>query len=159
MIMCKLMQCILSCVSTRDDFPSKLHIYFKNQYTSANIPTKLMYKYRVDCYVLYSIHTCNKLHIETVSRVGNRISGEGFTRRVNEHWERFTHRGRMSGQDERRERGLSIGINVYHGQCPCRPPQISLPSVIENNTKALEMCLIPLSPKENHNQYKSCMNP
>ena len=42
-------------------------MYFKN-YTLANIPTKLMYKHRVDYYdyttVLYSIHiTCNKLHV------------------------------------------------------------------------------------------------
>ena len=59
-----------------------------------------MYKHRVDYYdyptVFYSIHTCNKLHIETVSHVRNHTSGdlEGFMLRVNEHWE--THMGASS---------------------------------------------------------------
>ena len=55
-----------------------------NNYALANIPTKLMYKHRVDHYdyttVLHCtcIHTYNKIHIETVSRIGNRtLIGRG----------------------------------------------------------------------------------
>ena len=55
-------------------------MYFEN-YTLANSPTKLMYKHRVDYYdyttVLYSIHTCNKLYIETISRVGRGVHMSG----------------------------------------------------------------------------------
>ena len=76
-------------------------MYFKN-YTLASIPTKLMYKHRVDYYdyttVLYSILTCNKLHIKTVSRIGNRTLEEGFMHWVNEHWEMHVGARGTSGE-------------------------------------------------------------
>ena len=45
-----------------------------------------------------------------VSRIGNRTSGEGFTRRENERRERFTHREMhvTRWENERRERGLRV---------------------------------------------------
>ena len=76
-----------------------------------------MYKHRVDYYdyttVFYSIYTCN---IETVSRVGDRISGQGFTRRVNERRERFTASGQVHASGKQTSGEVHASGNARRGK-------------------------------------------
>ena len=68
--------------------------------------------------------TYNELHIETVSCVGNHtLIGRG----VHVSGKYTSEKVHASGQDERRERDSSIGVNVYHRQCPSQPPYAPLP--------------------------------
>ena len=84
----------------------------------------MYYKYRVDYYKYTIVLNSTYMRQATVSRVGNRTSGEGWGSCIGK-----TNVGRgsligkrTSGQDEHQERGSRIAINVYHGQCLSRPP-------------------------------------
>ena len=133
--------------------------YIKN-YTLANIPTKLIYKHRVDYYeyttVLYSIHTATyqngfahrTLHVgrgvqapdkRTLGKVpasGN-AHRDKFTRQENKRRERFTHWERMLGQDERQEMHIRwmLGEGFTHLD-QCVTQTVSFSATIEINCKS-----------------------
>ena len=88
-------------------------VYFKN-YTLANIPTKLIYKHRVDYHeyitVLHSIHTAatyqngfahQKLHVGRGVQASDKRTLGKVHASGNAHWGKFTHQETNIGRGSR----------------------------------------------------------